>query len=196
MLTVRCLPVLAIACWLPLILDAADPAADGQHAVPAAAATVKPYDQVTFRSKPKPLPAGAVTSDWPTFLGPTHNGVSPETKLLKKFPAGGPKIVWELAVGDGYASPSIRGDYLVYSHRVGNEVLIECLHPETGQQYWQHRYPTEYSDRYGYSSGPRASAVIDERFVYGKVLRDSSSLRTDVRSNSQAAESIRVWRQP
>ena len=43
---------------------------------------------VTFHAAPKPLPAGAVTSDWMSFLGPTHNMFSPETKLLKEFPPG------------------------------------------------------------------------------------------------------------
>lgn len=171
MLTVRCLTLPAILLiglqWSGSRTEAADPRPpEVSTLTPAAPAEARPYDRVTFHAQPKPLPAGAVTSDWPTFLGPTHNAVSPETRLLRKFPDGGPKVVWELATGDGYASPSIRGDYLVYSHRDGDEVLVECLHPATGQQYWQYRYPTQYRDRYGYSSGPRASAVIDERFVY------------------------------
>ncbi len=45
---------------------------------------------VRFHTKPKPLPTGAVTHDWTSFLGPTHNAVSTETKLLKDWPAGGP----------------------------------------------------------------------------------------------------------
>ena len=34
---------------------------------------------VTPRGAPRPLAPGAVTGDWATFLGPTHNLVSPET---------------------------------------------------------------------------------------------------------------------
>src|SRR6185437_11967938 len=45
--------------------------------------------ELTFHAAPKPLPAGAAVSDWPCFLGPTHNGFSTETKLLQKFPANG-----------------------------------------------------------------------------------------------------------
>ena len=37
--------------------------------------------QARVVAKPKPLPAGATTHDWTTFLGPTHNAVSTETKL-------------------------------------------------------------------------------------------------------------------
>ncbi|MBM79358.1 MAG: hypothetical protein CMJ78_02035 [Planctomycetaceae bacterium] len=124
------------------------------------------YEPVKFHSAPKPLAEGAVTHDWVNFLGPTHNSVSTETKLLKKFPAGGPKIVWELTRGDGYSSPGIQGDYLVYPHRVGNETIVECLHPRTGKKYWEFKFPTDYSDRYGYGSGPRASPVIHDGRVY------------------------------
>lgn len=124
------------------------------------------HDRVTFTAEPKPLPAGAVTHDWKTFLGPTYNCVSTETKLLKSFPKGGPKIVWELSRGNGYASPTIEGDYLVYPHRVRDEVIIECLHPRTGEMYWQYKYDTDYQDRYGYSNGPRCSPIMDGDRVY------------------------------
>src|SRR5688500_14244889 len=50
--------------------------------------------KATFHQAPKPLSADAVTSDWPRFLGPTHNASSPETKLLKQWPKEGPRAVW------------------------------------------------------------------------------------------------------
>jgi outer membrane protein assembly factor BamB len=133
---------------------------------PTAAAKAKKYERVTFHGAPKSLPKGAVTHDWKTFLGPTHNGVSTETKLIKTFPTGGPKIVWELETGNGYASPSIQGEHLVYVHRIRDEVVVECLNPQTGDKYWEHRYGTDYADRYGYSNGPRASPIIDNDRVY------------------------------
>lgn len=146
---------------------AEDPAPPQVHDLaPADAPEPAPYDRVTHVAEPKPLPAGAVTHDWTTFLGPTHNAVSTETKLLKEFPKGGPKIVWELAKGNSYASPAIRGDLLVFPHRVGGEVLVDCLHPVTGERYWQFRYPSQYQDRYGYDNGPRSSPVIDGDRVY------------------------------
>src|SRR5687768_13136494 len=45
----------------------------------------------TFHAAPKPLAAGARTTDWPSFLGPAHNLVVPETKILDAWPAGGPR---------------------------------------------------------------------------------------------------------
>jgi len=79
---------------------------------PSAVAQPKPQanPDVKFHAKPKPLAAGAVTSDWTSFLGPTHNAMSPETKLLHNWPKGGPKLVWEIAKGTSYSSPAISGD--------------------------------------------------------------------------------------
>src|SRR5262252_2135449 len=67
--------------------------------------------QARVVGKPKPLPAGAVTHDWTSFLGPTHNGVSTETKLSRTLP---PPLVWEFPKGTGYSSPAVAGDRLVF----------------------------------------------------------------------------------
>lgn len=121
---------------------------------------------VKVHAKPKPVPKAAITNDWQAFLGPTHDGKSTETHLLKDWPKGGPTVVWELPKGTGYSSPAIQGDHLVYFDRVGNEERVRCLHPETGALHWEFRYPTKFEDRYGYNNGPRASPVIDGERVY------------------------------
>jgi|GEM_PF-29663 len=126
----------------------------------------RPHPDVTFHRAPKPLSASAVTHDWTSFLGPTHNAISTETELLAHFPETGPSLVWEMQTGTGYTSPAIAGDRLVYLHRVGNRERIECLHPETGELYWQDEYDSDFNDRYGYNNGPRASPVIDGDRVY------------------------------
>jgi outer membrane protein assembly factor BamB len=113
--------------------------------------------------KPKPLAKDAVTSDWASFLGPSHNAVSKETRLTRKLP---PPLLWEFPKGTSYTSPSVVGERLVYSHRVGNEEIVECLHPETGAKRWQFKYGTVFEDRYGYNNGPRSSPVIDGERVY------------------------------
>jgi len=119
--------------------------------------------QTSVHRKPKPLPDGAVTHDWAAFLGPSHNGVSTETKLSRMLP---PPLVWEFPKGTGYASPAVAGDRLVFVHRVANQEIVECMHPETGSAYWQFRYATAFEDRYGYNNGPRASPVLDGERAY------------------------------
>jgi outer membrane protein assembly factor BamB len=121
------------------------------------------FGQTRLHGKPKPLPPGAVTGEWPALLGPSHNAVSAETGLSRKLP---PSLVWEYAKGTGYASPSIGGSRLVFIHRLANQEIVECLDPETGSSRWQFRYATEFEDRYGYNNGPRASPVIDGDRVF------------------------------
>jgi outer membrane protein assembly factor BamB len=119
--------------------------------------------EARVRRAPKPLARDAVTSDWPSFLGPTHNAVSSETKLSRTLP---PPLVWEFDKGTSYASPAVAGGRLVFIHRMGREEIVECLHPETGSSFWRFQYATAFEDRYGYNNGPRSSPVIDTTLVY------------------------------
>ena len=114
-------------------------------------------------ARAKPLAKDAISSDWTAFLGPTHNAISPETKLSRQLP---PPLIWELPKGTGYTSPAVAGERLVFVHRLGNEETVECLHAETGTSRWQFRYPTDFDDRYGYNNGPRSSPVIDAARAY------------------------------
>ena len=113
--------------------------------------------------RPRPLSTDAVTHDWRSFLGPTHNAVSTESHLSRELP---PPLVWEMEKGTGYTSPAVAGDHLVFFHRVGDREIVECLHPETGESRWQFNYATTYRDRYGYNDGPRSSPVIDAGRVF------------------------------
>ena len=117
---------------------------------------------VTHRA-PTALASDAVTDDWASFLGPSHNAVSAETRLRRNLP---PPLVWELPKGSGYASPAVVGDRLLFIHRIADDEVIECLHAETGASRWRFRYPTAYEDRYGYNNGPRSSPVIDGNRVF------------------------------
>ncbi len=123
------------------------------------------FDRLKFAAAPKALPAGARTSDWPRFLGPADDAVSPETHLLHEWPEGGPAKVWEVRKGDGYTAPVVSGDYCVIFHALEGKETIECLQRETGRRFWSFDYPIGYKDRYGFTPGPRASAVISDGCV-------------------------------
>ncbi len=132
------------------------------HAITLRSAPGQPRQARAYRT-PKPLARGAVTHDWASFLGPSHNAVSTETSLTRTLP---PPLLWEFPKGTGYSTPAIQGTHLVFMHRLADEEIVECLHAETGTSHWQFRYATEFEDRYGYNNGPRASPVIDEGRVF------------------------------
>jgi outer membrane protein assembly factor BamB len=114
-------------------------------------------------------PAMCSGEDWPGFLGPRGNGMSAETGLLDRWPEGGPPVLWKKEVGEGYSAPSVRGDRLIFFHRVGDEEVVECLQAATGKTLWRFAYATQFADPYGYNGGPRCSAVLSERrcFTFG-----------------------------
>lgn len=146
--------------WLPR-----SKAAAGDHEV-RPSAMPQAFEQLTIHAAPKPLPIGAVTENWPRFLGPTHNAISRETKLLQTWPTTGPDVVWEMQTGEGFATPTILNGRLIFFHRVGDKETVECLDPETGKRFWQFSYPSDYRDRYGFNNGPRSAPVLDDGRAY------------------------------
>ena len=119
--------------------------------------------QARVHAPPKPLAKDAVTHDWRSFLGPTHNAVSTETRLSRTLP---PRLLWEFTKGTGYASPAVAGDRVLFVHRAGDEEVVVCLGAETGARQWEFRYTTDFEDRYGYNNGPRSSPIVDGERVY------------------------------
>jgi len=121
--------------------------------------------------RPRPLAPAASASDWPGFLGPTQDGVSPETGLacgLGQPPEGGacPVPLWSVSKGESYAAPSVKDGLLILFHRLGTNEVVECLDAETGGLCWSYEYPTTYRDRYRYLSGPRATPALDGDRAY------------------------------
>ncbi|MEQ8764611.1 MAG: PQQ-binding-like beta-propeller repeat protein [Planctomycetota bacterium] len=138
-----------------------DPAPPEVHAPGDARPVSRATPGLERHRSPKPLADGAVTEDWPRFLGPRHDATSKESPIDKTFGEEGPSLVWDLKTGDGYASPSIAGDSLVLFHRLGDEEIVDRLDPETGERYWRQSYPTEYIDDFGYSGGPKCSPILE-----------------------------------
>ena len=118
-------------------------------------------DNPTFHQKPKPLAKGAVTSDWPRFLGPEDNCHSPESPLLKNFSAEGPTLVWEVARGTSHTAPVVAGDRLVFIHVLNDHEIVECRDPETGRELWTKKYPVTLEQSFGMLDTTRCSPVID-----------------------------------
>jgi outer membrane protein assembly factor BamB len=83
----------------------------------------------------------ASASDWPQWRGPERNGISQEGGLLKQWPVGGPKLLWQMNdIGDGYSTPSVVGNriYLMGNRGMENE-FVQALSTEGGKPIWTTR---------------------------------------------------------
>ncbi len=131
-----------------------------------AAAPAAPWPALTFHQPPAPLPAGAISEDWPRFQGPHDAPISRETGIRQDFPPTGPALVWECQKGSGYASPAIVDGKLLLFHRLNGQETLDCLDAATGRRFWSYAYPAEYQDDFGYGDGPRVGPVVSGGKVY------------------------------
>jgi outer membrane protein assembly factor BamB len=109
---------------------------------------------------------GAIATDWPQYLGPTRNGEYSGQTLAARWPADGPRKVWQKPVGEGFAGPVVAGNRLILFHRIKNEEIVEALDSRTGEGQWRYAYPTSYRDDFGFDEGPRAVPVVISGRVY------------------------------
>jgi len=85
--------------------------------------------------------AGAAPADWPQWRGPGRGGTSPERGLLRQWPAGGPKLLWQVNdIGDGYSTPVVVGSriYLMSNRGMDNE-FVQALSARDGKPVWTTR---------------------------------------------------------
>ncbi len=127
-------------------------------------------------------PASVRADDWPQWMGPNRDDVWRETGILDKFPVAGPKVVWRMPVGGGYAGPAVAGGRVFVSDFVpdnsaavppndpmkrpeiaGKERTL-CFNAADGKLLWTHAYDCPY--RISYPAGPRCTPTVDGERVY------------------------------
>ncbi len=86
--------------------------------------------------------AAAIAADWPQWRGPDRTGISGESGLLDQWPAGGPKLLWQVTgVGDGYGTVAATGDRLyVIGNRGMEEESVKALSAADGKTLWTTRF--------------------------------------------------------
>ncbi|HLN20732.1 MAG TPA: PQQ-binding-like beta-propeller repeat protein [Bacteroidales bacterium] len=74
------------------------------------------------------------------WRGPQRTGVYNETGLLKQWPSGGPKLIWEYNdSGFGYSSATITDDAIYITGRKGSDDVITALTLD-GKKKWELAY--------------------------------------------------------
>jgi outer membrane protein assembly factor BamB len=102
--------------------------------------------------------------DWPQYLGPNRNSISPQKNILRSWPASGPEVLWTTNVGPGFGGPVIK-DGKVYlldrDDKTGD--IMRCFDFNTGKVLWSYSYDAPGTVSY---PGSRSVPAIDGNRVY------------------------------
>ena len=103
-------------------------------------------------------------ADWSQFLGPKRNGISDESGLIDKWPAGGLKEVWRVKGGVGMSGVAVRDNVACTLIQKGGQQRVVALNAKTGATNWSTPVAAAYEN--GQGDGPRATPA----FVGGSVF--------------------------
>lgn len=109
-------------------------------------------------------PSTSFTGSWSRFRGDQFDAIAKDSpKLARSFPPSGPKILWEIPVGEGYAAAAARNGrayVLDYDFRRRRDTL-RCLNVETGEEIWNYSYPVMIAKNHGVS---RTIPAVTDKF--------------------------------
>jgi outer membrane protein assembly factor BamB len=101
--------------------------------------------------------------DWPQWRGYNRDGISKETGLMKKWPEGGPEMLWSVGgLGKGYSTVSIT-DGLIYTTGMIDKRGVLFAFDMDGKLAWKRNYGPEWDRSYESS---RSTPTVDEGNVY------------------------------
>lgn len=107
----------------------------------------------------------ALPGAWPGFRGPDRNGISRETHALARiWEAAGPRLLWSIEVGEGYAGAAVRDGrvYLIDYDREHKQDAVRCLSLADGREIWRFAYPVAVKRNHGMS---RTVPAVTHRLV-------------------------------
>jgi len=105
----------------------------------------------------------AAPAEWPCWRGPNHDGKSPETGLLKAWPEGGPRKLWQADdIGKGFATVSISGG-TIYTTGDTDDELVLFAFDMNGKLKWRQSIDKAWTRSH---PGSRATPTIDSGNLY------------------------------
>ena len=107
------------------------------------------------------------TVEWAQWRGPNRDGISSETGFLKNWSPEGPKVLWQIPLGDGYSGISIAQDKIYTMFAEGDDEFVICLNASDGVEVWRFRSGTKFTEQRG--DGPRSMPTVhgDSVFALG-----------------------------
>jgi outer membrane protein assembly factor BamB len=122
------------------------------------------------------LGAAQLGAQWRDWGGPNRNFTVEDPGLAASWPASGPRILWQRALGEGTSAIAVDGSRLYTMYRrpaafwqVGrnDEEVVVCLDAETGKTIWEFAYPAPFRpETVGGGSGPHAMPIVTDTLVF------------------------------
>ena len=115
---------------------------------------------VSFDGVPADLPGA-----WPRFRGANFDAIgNVDVELARTWPADGPRALWSIDVGEGYAGAAILAGrvYVLDYDRENQADVIRCLSLEDGRDIWRYSYPVKVKRWHGMS---RTVPAVTEKYV-------------------------------
>jgi len=110
------------------------------------------------------LPMSASAAEWPRFLGPNGDGISPETGINKNWAQRPPKVLWRTPMSDkGFAGPAVADGVLYIIDHTGHKDIVRAIDVQTGKDLWQFTYEDTSRENYGFA---RSTPLVSEGKVY------------------------------
>ena len=107
--------------------------------------------------------AGADEAFWPQFHGPNRDNLSIETGLLKRWPEGGPKLLWTASgLGHGFATVAIADGRIYTAGNVGDDTVVTAMDID-GKVLWRAKNGRAWT---GPQPGSRSTPTLDGDRLY------------------------------
>jgi len=102
---------------------------------------------------------------WPRFRGANFDAISSEDiALARTWPTEGPRLLWSIEVGEGFAGAAILAGrvYILDYDRENEAEAIRCLSLEDGREIWRYWYPVKVKRNHGMS---RTVPAVTEKYI-------------------------------
>ena len=106
--------------------------------------------------------------EWPQWRGPSRDGVVGSSVQRTSWPESLTQK-WAVDVGLGHSAPVVSGGKIYQFSRQGEEEVVSCLDPDSGNILWRQSYAAPYrmnSAATSHGKGPKSTPVVANGRLY------------------------------
>ncbi|MGH7598083.1 MAG: PQQ-binding-like beta-propeller repeat protein, partial [bacterium] len=113
-----------------------------------------------------PLAVNSVgDDDWPQFRGRNRDGIANAISEIKPWPKAGPRLAWQVNIGEGFSGISVSGDRIFTMFADGKSEFLASFELASGKEVWRVKVDEMLKNQHG--NGPRSTPAVDEQNAYG-----------------------------